>query len=60
MYAIYVNNAESVNYVLGLFNHLYDIVTDPYKDNYVNNLLKEISNNIKEIDRSIKTKKLNK
>ena len=29
-------------------------------DNYVNNLLKEISNNIKNIDRSIKSKKLNK
>ena len=36
------------------------VIIDPYKDNYVNNLLKEISNNIKEIDRSIKTKKLNK
>ena len=59
-YAIYVNNAESVNYALKLFNHLYDIVTDPYKENYVNNLLKEISYNIKNIDRSIKSKKLNK
>ena len=59
-YAIYVNNAESVNYALKLFNSLYEVIIDPYKDNYVNNLLKEISNNIKEIDRSIKTKKLNK
>ena len=55
-YAIYVNDAESVNYVLKLFNSLYEVIIDPYKDNYVNNLLKEISNNIKEIDRSIKTK----
>ena len=47
-------------FYLKLFNHLYDIVTDPYKENYVNNLLKEISNNIKNIDRSIKSKKLNK
>ena len=59
-YAIYVNNAESVNYALKLFNSLYEVIIDPYKDNYVNNLLKEISNNIKEIDRSIKAKKLNK
>ena len=59
-YAMYVNDSDSVNYVLGLFNHLYNIVTDPYMNNYVNNLLKKISNNIKEIDRSIKTKKLNK
>lgn len=59
-YAMYVNDANLVNYALKLFNHLYDIVTEPYKENYVNNLLKEISNNIKNIDRSIKSKKLNK
>ena len=55
-YAIYVNDAESVNCALKLFNSLYDVIIDPYKDNYINNLLKEISNNIKEFDRSIKTK----
>ena len=57
---MYVNDADLINYALKLFNHLYDIVTEPYMDNYVNNLLKEISNNIKNIDRSIKSKKLNK
>ena len=38
--------------LLQLFNSLYEVIIDPYKDNYVNNLLKEISYNIKNIDRS--------
>ena len=33
-YAIYVNNAESVNYALKLFKSLYEVIIDPYKDNY--------------------------
>lgn len=59
-YVIHVNNYDSLNYSLKLFNHLYDIITDPYQNNYVNILLKNITSQIKNIDRSVKSKKLNK
>lgn len=57
-YATRVDDTESLNYVLKLFNKEYEIITNPYEDNYVNNLFKEIISRIKDIDRNIKVKKL--
>lgn len=59
-YATIVRDAESLNYALMMFNKEYEIITNPYEKNYINILLKETCNRIKEIDRSIKVKKLNK
>ncbi len=59
-YSINVSDDDSFNYALLMFNKVYEIITNPFEKEKVHLLLKELTNRIKNIDRSIKVKKLNK
>lgn len=59
-YCMCISKQSELNYVIKLFENLYNSKTDNSKEIYIDNLLSDITSNILSIDKSIKKKKVNK
>ena len=59
-YSMCVSKQNELNYVIKLFENLYNSKTDNSKEIYIDNLLSDITSHILNIDKSIKKKKVNK
>ena len=59
-YSMCISKQTELNYVIKLFENLYNSKTDNSKELYIDNLLSDITSNILSIDKSIKKKKVNK
>ena len=59
-YCMCISKQSELNYVIKLFENLYNSKTDNSKEIYIDNLLSDITTNILNIDKSIKKKKVNK
>ena len=59
-YSMCISKQTELNYVIKLFENLYNSKTDNSKELYIDNLLSDITTNILSIDKSIKKKKVNK
>lgn len=59
-YSMCISKQSELNYVIKLFENLYNNKTDNSKELYIDNLLSDITTNILSIDKSIKKKKVNK
>lgn len=55
-----VSNQSELNYALKLFDNLYNSKTDNSKEEYIDNLISELTKNILNIDKTVKKKKVNK
>ena len=59
-YSMCISKQTELNYVIKLFENLYNSKTDNSKELYIDNLLSDITTTILSIDKSIKKKKVNK